>query len=263
MGTHRLGSIAYREAGAGPPLVLLHGGLVDGRSWRWQLDGLAEGFRVVAWDAPGFGGSSRVAEHWRMPEFADALAAWLSDMGIERPHILGLSWGSSIALELYRRHPDVPASLILASAYAGWAGSLPPEEVAGRLSAVLAASERPPAEMAAGWPGLFGPSAPPELVREMAGIWLENAERGTPESYRTMAYSMAEADLRPMLSSIQVPTLLIYGALDARSPLSVARDLHGRIPSSDLVVLPDVGHFASAEAPDVFNDHVRTFLESL
>ena len=64
-----------------------------------------------------------------MPEYADCLAAWLQVVGAEQPHVLGLSWGSSVALELYRRHPEAPASLILASAYAGWAGSLPPEEV--------------------------------------------------------------------------------------------------------------------------------------
>jgi pimeloyl-ACP methyl ester carboxylesterase len=61
-----------------------------------------------------------------MPDYADCLAAWLAVVGVEQPHVLGLSWGSSVALELYRRHPQVPASLILASAYAGWAGSLSP-----------------------------------------------------------------------------------------------------------------------------------------
>ena len=135
--------IAYTRAGDGPPLVLLHGGMEDGRSWRRQVDGLADEFTVLAWDAPGCGRSSDVPESWRMPEYADALAAWLRAAGIERPHVLGLSWGSSLALELYRRHPQVPASLILASAYAGWAGSLSSEETAARLEGVLAAADLP------------------------------------------------------------------------------------------------------------------------
>ena len=110
--------IAYSVAGDGPPLVLLHGGMDDSRSWRWQLEGLADEFRVLAWDAPGCGQSSEPPETWRMPEYADCLAAWLQVVGVDQPHVLGLSWGSSVALELYRRHPEVPASLILASAYA-------------------------------------------------------------------------------------------------------------------------------------------------
>jgi pimeloyl-ACP methyl ester carboxylesterase len=57
-----------------------------------------------------------------------------------------------------------------------------------------------------------------------------------------------------------VPTLLVYGELDARSPLPVARELHARIPGSQLVVLPGVGHLACAERPDLFNAAVRSFL---
>ena len=115
----------------------------DSRSWRRQLAGLADEFTVLAWDAPGCGRSSDVPESWRMPDFAEALAGWLDAIQIERPHILGLSWGSSVALEFYHRHSAVPASLILASAYAGWAGSLPSDEVAARLQNVLAAADTP------------------------------------------------------------------------------------------------------------------------
>ncbi len=109
----------------------------DSRSWRWQLHGLAGDFHVLAWDAPGCGRSSEPPETWRMPEYAGCVASWLATIGVDRPHVLGLSWGSSVALELYRRHPDVPTSLVLASAYAGWAGSLPADEVAARLAAVV------------------------------------------------------------------------------------------------------------------------------
>ena len=140
--------IAYSVAGAGRPLVLLHGGMHDRRSWRWQLDGLAEEFQVFA-----CGQSSEPPETWRMPDYADCLAGWLEVVGVEQPHVLGLSWGSSVALELYRRHPQVPASLILASAYAGWAGSLPPQEVDARLESVLAAADLPPEELLQAGPG--------------------------------------------------------------------------------------------------------------
>jgi len=85
--------IAYRQAGTGPPLVLLHGGMEDSRAWTSQLDGLADEYTVFAWDAPGCGHSTDVPEAWRLPDFADALAAWLRAVDAEHPHVLGLSWG--------------------------------------------------------------------------------------------------------------------------------------------------------------------------
>jgi pimeloyl-ACP methyl ester carboxylesterase len=255
--------IAYSVAGAGPPVVLLHGGMDDRRSWRWQLDGLADEFRVFAWDAPGCGQSSEPPASWRMSDYADCLAAWLQVVGVEQPHVLGLSWGSSVALELYRRHPEVPASLILASAYAGWAGSLPPQEVDARLESVLAAADLPPEELLLGWPGLLSSAASAELVNELAAIWAANAGTVHPAGYRAMAHSMAEADLRDVLPRIEVPTLLLYGELDERSPLQVATELQARIPAAKLVVLPGVGHISNAEAPEAFNACVREFLRSL
>lgn len=255
--------IAYSKLGDGPPLVLLHGGMDDSRSWRWQLEGLADEFTVVAWDAPGCGRSSEPPESWRMADYADCLAAWLDVVGIERPHVLGLSWGSSVALELYRRHPDVPASLILASAYAGWAGSLPPSEVAERLENVLAAANLSHDELLQGWPGLLTDAAPPDAVTELVSIWADNAGMVHPAGYRAMAHSMAEADLRDVLPRVAVPTLLLYGELDERSPIRVATELRARIPSAELIVIPGVGHVSNAEAPAVFNAHVREFIRKL
>jgi pimeloyl-ACP methyl ester carboxylesterase len=261
----RLGDlrIAYTRAGNGPPLVLLHGGMEDSRSWRRQVEGLADEFTVLAWDAPGCGRSSDVPESWRMPEYADALASWLRATGIERPHVLGLSWGSSVALELYRRHPHVPASLILASAYAGWAGSLSPEETAARLEGVLGAADLPLEEVLEAFPGMLSAGAPSGLLEELTVMWADNTGSRKPGGYRAMAHSMAEADLRDVLPRIEVPTLLLYGEVDQRSPLKVANELNERIPSSQLVVIEGVGHSANAEAPEEFNAHVRTFIRSV
>jgi pimeloyl-ACP methyl ester carboxylesterase len=253
--------VAYRRAGQGAPLVLLHGGLADSREWRRQLAGLADEFTVVAWDAPGCGGSADPPAAWRLPDYADCLAGLIQTLGLERPHVGGLSWGGGLALELYRRYPQLPRSLVLASAYAGWAGSLPPEVVAERLRQIMREAELPPAQWVPGYlDGLFTDAAPAQVVQETLAMMLEVR----PGGMRPMVQAFAEADLRKVLPRIQVPTLLLYGDADRRSPPEgVARDLHAKIPGSRLVVMPGVGHQCDMEASGRFNAEVRSFLRSV
>jgi pimeloyl-ACP methyl ester carboxylesterase len=253
--------IAYRRTGAGPALLFVHGGLGDSRDWRRQLEGLGDEFTVVAWDAPGCGGSDDPPETFRLPDYADCLAGVAAALGIGRPHVCGLSFGGGLALELYRRHPGLPRSLVLASAYAGWAGSLPPEVVRERLDQVMREAELPPERWVRGYlPGLFTEAAPRALLEEAEAIMLD----ARPAGMRAMALAFAEADLRDLLPGIRVPTLLLYGDVDRRSPqAAVAAELHRGIPGSRLVVMPGVGHAANMEAPDRFNAEVREFLRSL
>lgn len=250
--------IAYRRRGEGPPLVLLHGGFgLDSRSWRYQLDGLADEFDVVAWDAPGSGRSSDPPTTFRLPDYADCLARFISVLGVTSPHVLGLSWGSALALELYRRHPEVPRTLVLASAYAGWAGSLPPDVVEQRLEQALREQHLPPEQWVPTYlPGMFSGAAPKEIVDEVSALMCDVH----PAANVTALRGMAEADLRDVLPRIAVPTLLLQGEVDTRSPLAVANALHARIPSATLVVFRGVGHLCSFEAAGAFNREVRTFL---
>lgn len=106
---------------------------------------------------------------------------------------------------------------------------------------------------------MFGGAATPALVEEVLAIMGDVRPVGLRVSLR----AFAAADLRDLLPRIEVPTLLLYGELDQRSPLSVAEDLHARIPGSTLVVLPGVGHLSNIEAPDRFDQQVRRFLRQV
>jgi pimeloyl-ACP methyl ester carboxylesterase len=252
--------IAYRSAGSGPPLVLLHGGLSDGREWRHQIDALSDRYLVVAWDAPGCGASSDPPESYRLRDYADCLAGLIRALDLDRPHLAGLSFGAGLALAFYERYPSVPASLILASAYAGWAGSLSPGEVRMRLEGALKDAGRPPTEVVAAFrPTLFASEVPRETLDEISSIMLGFHPAGA----RTMALAFADADLRPVLPTIRVPTLLLYGEEDERAPQPVSQALHEGIPGSRLVTIPGVGHQHNLEAPDRFNAEVRAFLRSV
>jgi pimeloyl-ACP methyl ester carboxylesterase len=252
--------IAYERAGEGPAIVLLHGGLSDNREWRRQLGALSDEFTVVAWDAPGCGQSSDPPETFRLPAYADCLAAFMNALGLEHPHMVGLSFGGGLALELYRRHPTIPRTLVLASAYAGWAGSLPAEVVEERLRQILRDVDLPPDQWIPEWiPGLFTEAAPQEMVEDMVAIM----SACHPAGVRAMAQAFAEADLRDVLPRIHAPTLLLYGDADRRAPLNVAEDLHAKIPGSKLVILSGVGHQCNVEAAERFTAEVRSFLRSV
>jgi pimeloyl-ACP methyl ester carboxylesterase len=250
--------LAYRQRGDGPPLLLLHGGVCDSRVWSAQLDTLAGEFTVIAWDAPGCGGSSDPPENFRMPDFARALAGFVDALGLQPAYVLGHSWGSALALELYRVRPETVRALVLVAAYAGWAGSLAPDEVARRLASALALAERETFEPAS-VPGLFSDVMPADRAALLTAVMSEIRPAGT----QTMAHALAESDLRNVLSQIAVPTLLLYGDSDERAGLDVAEALHGAIPGSTLVTMPGVGHECFLEASDAFDAEVRKYLRSV
>jgi pimeloyl-ACP methyl ester carboxylesterase len=252
--------IAYQRAGSGPPLVLLHGIYDDSRVWLPQLDNLSDEFTVVAWDAPGCGQSSDPPETFLLSDWADCLAGLIAALELERPHVLGLSLGAMFALELYRRYPTIPRSLVLASAYAGWAGSLSPEMVEERVERTLREIDQPPEQWIPVWiPELLTANAPAGAAAEVAAIM----SAFHPVGARLMVKSLARVDLRDVLPQIAVPTLLLYGSADVRSPLTVAERLRAQIPGSQLVVMPGVGHLSNIDAPHLFNAAVRDFLHSV
>ena len=227
MGTVRARGVdvAYQRVGDGPPLVLVHGGMDDHRAWQPQLHGLADVFTVVAWDEPGAGRSSDVAPGFGLPDYADCLAAVIDAVGLGPALVAGVSWGGTVVLELYRRHPGTVAALVLADTYAGWRGSLPEHEVRRRVQEARSASV-------------------PDV---------------RASSLHAALSAMAEADLRDVLPTIAVPTLLVWGDRDERSPLAVAHAFEAAIPAVELVVLPGAGHLSNLEAPAAFNDAVRRF----
>lgn len=249
--------VAFERRGEGPPLVLLHGWPSNSREWRRQLEVLSDEFTVVAWDAPGAGQSSDPPEAFRLADWADCLVAFVDALDLGRPHIAGLSWGGGLALELYRRHPSVPRSLILTSAYAGWAGSLPAEVVQQRLQLMLRNCELPSDQWAPAWiETLLAEDASQEMVAELMLIASEIHPTGTRVAMR----AFAEADLRDVLPRVDVPTLLVYGDKDVRAPEKVWKPLHSGIRRSRLVLIPEVGHMIDIEAAERFNAEVRTFL---
>lgn len=246
-------TLAYRRAGSGPAVVFVHGGAEDSRTWTPQLEALADDFTVIAWDEPGAGGSDDVPETFTLADYADALAGLIRTLGVAPCAVIGLSWGVTVVLELYRRHRDVVRSLVLADGYAGWRGSLGAEEADARLTALRGQSDE---RFDPTLPGLFAGPPPAPFVPLLEAMAADVRRR----SMLTALTAMAQADLTEVLATIRVPTQLIWGALDQRSPLPVAHEFLRRIDGAALTVIPDCGHVSHLEAPQAFNEVVRTFL---
>ncbi len=247
--------VAYERVGAGPPLVFVHGAASDSRLWGPQLAGLADEFTVIAWDEPGAGRSSDVPPDFTLADYAGCLAGLIDALGVGPAHVAGLSWGGTVALELYRRHPGLVRTLVLADTYAGWKGSLPEAEVRARVEGLREMLAVGKESFDPNLPGLFAGEPPAEFVSLLEAV----AADVRPESMRTALLVMADTDQRDLLPRIAVPTLLVWGELDGRSPVSVARQFEDAVPGAKLVVIPRCGHVSNLEQPELFNDAVRDF----
>lgn len=160
-----------------------------------------------------------------------------------------------MVLELYRRHPGLVATLILVDTYAGWKGSLAADEVRARVAAARRMMTAPPGEFDPTLPGLFAADPPADFVPLLDAI----AADVRPATLEHELAIMAEADLADLLPQVAVPTLLVWGDSDVRSPLSVARQFEGAIPNAKLVVIEGAGHMSSLERPEQVNAVVREF----
>lgn len=247
--------IAYELVGEGPPVVFVHGAAEDGRIWQPQFAGLADEFTVVAWDEPGSGRSGDLPDGFTLAAFADGLAALLEALELGPSHIVGQSWGGTVVLELYRRHPELAATLILIDTYAGWKGSLPADEVRARVEGVRKMLGAPPEQFDPTFPGLFAGEPPRSFVPLLATI-AADVRLATLQQELDI---MAEADLSDVLPQIGVPTLLIWGESDVRSPLAIARRFDESIPDSKLVVIERAGHLSNLERPEHVNEAIREF----
>jgi pimeloyl-ACP methyl ester carboxylesterase len=251
--------VAYEREGGGRPIVFLHGFFGDHRVWRRQRE-LAAQYTFIAWDAPGCGASSMPPDGFRMSDYAGLLAEFIAQLDLDQPHLVGNSFGGTLALQLASRHPEIARSVVGIDTYAGWSGSFNPAVVAQRLDASLPDLELPPQEVAAKWLASFvTPQAPEPIKDELRGV----IAAFNPDGMRPMIQALAEADLRKELAELHLPALLIWGAQDVRSPVAVGQDLHARLEGSRLVVLEGAAHLPQVEAAERVNAELWSFFRSV
>lgn len=255
---HVGGPIAWREAGAGLPIMFLHGLGGTRSAWGPQLRGLAGRFRCIAWDMPGYGDSEAV-EHLTYEAVAERLVAFLDVLGIERADLVGLSFGGMHALHSAINHPDRVGRLVLAdtSPAFGMDGTDRDSWIAARL-APIAAGETP-ADAAEHVIDAITASPLTGIIRDETVAAFGQI---SPRGFTAAAHCLPTHDVREQLASIANVSLVIVGELDEETPVSYAQLLADGLPNARLEVLEGVGHLSPAEDPIRFNQLVAEFLSA-
>ncbi len=246
---------AWREAGHGDLVVLLHGLSGSRISWEPQLAALSANCRVAAWDLPGYGASAPLPgtdtrTGATFPAFAQAAADWIGALGGGPAHVVGISMGAMIAQYLAAWHPQCVRSLTLLSTSPafGLDGTLPDEWKAARLAPLAAG--RQPAEFADRvLRGIAGPH-----IGEAALEGQRNAmARISGLALQRSIECVVTHDARLLLAGIAAPTLVLVGELDEETPPTYARALAEGIPNAWLQTVPRAGHLLNVEAAAVVN----------
>lgn len=251
-------TIYYEVHGEGQPLLLIHGLGSSSKDWEYQLDVFKAHYQVILLDLRGHGQSSRPAKGYSMPQFASDVADLLQSLDITKPHVLGLSLGGMISFELALKDKISPRSLTIVN-------SLPEVKpnnfrqlllIYGRLGLMRILGLKRFGPVLA--KRLF-PSDEHASVRE---VFLERWQHNDPKSYFKSFDAIIGWSVVARLEEIDAPTLFISAEHDY-SPTSLKEDYAAQMPNAKVLEVKDMHHALPAEAPEVFNMMVLSWLKTL
>ena len=265
--------MAYRIAGDGPAVLLIHGMAGSSLTWETTIDRLASSATVIAPDLPGHGGSSKPRGDYSLGALANALRDLLIVLGHDKATIVGHSLGGGIAMQFAYQFPDRCERLVLVSA--GGLG----KEVHGLLRAlsapgaeyVLALATAPALLNAAaavtGWLGNLGLRTAPafaEVMRSYRGLGDAEARVAFFDTLRAVidlgGQRVCAADR--LYLAAEVPTLIVWGDRDPFIPIAHAHAASAAIAGSALEIFDGSGHFPHRDDPDRFAELVVKFMET-
>jgi 3-oxoadipate enol-lactonase len=249
------GTVNAAVVGYGPPLFLFHSLLSDRSSFDAVAPELSQSFRVVIPELPGFGRSQAVTGG--IAEIADRMAEVVKDASGDRDAIvLGNGYGGFVALQMAIRHPRIAARLILSDCGAAFSDA---GRQAFRNMAAASHAKGLSAITDVAMLRLFAPDfqeANPELMHDRRAAFLKT----DPEVFRAACAQLATLDLRPELSKVEVPVLVMVGEHDEATPPQMSHELAEGLPKARLKIIPGCAHVPQLQSPKLFLDTIADFL---
>ena len=234
--------LAYERRGTGAPLVLLHGYPLDHHLWNEVIPLLEDTFELILPDLRGFGGSSSVDTFYAMEDFALDIAALLDHLEIQKAGIIGHSMGGYVALAFARVYPERVSGLGLVSSQVL---ADPPDRKEARYKSAAEVADKGIASMVETMTPKF--TANPRLQQ----FARQSMEQQQPAAYIGALKAMAErVDSTPLLSSLQIPVVIVHGDADALIPIDRAREVKAAVPGAHLVEVAGSGHLPMMEAKE-------------
>jgi 3-oxoadipate enol-lactonase len=252
--------VRYLESGVGKPLILLHAFPLNADMWRPQLERPPAGWRLIAPDFRGFGGSAIDSEEVGVDDYAHDVLMLMDELSLTRAAIGGLSFGGYVAFAMYRRAPERVAQLMLADTRS----TIDTDDGLRMRRELLEAVRRegtgvlPDRQI----PKLLGATTRrdrPEIAAGVARLMAANASAGVEAAIVAL---MRRPDSTGDLGRIDVPTLVIVGEEDEITPVASARAMHAAIRGASLAILPAAGHLSNLEAADAFSTTISAWVAS-
>lgn len=251
---------SWLESGDGPPVVFLHGIGGGAGSWAPQLETLADRYRVIALDLPGYGQSAPL-DNLSFPALANALSRFLDHLCLETVHLVGHSIGGMIAQEFAAGQSGRLSSLTLSAtspAFGNPDGDFQKKFIAARLGPIEAGKTMADiAETVV--PELVGTKASQAAI-QLARVCMSKVP---PTTYSAMMQCLVTFDRKADLANIAIPTMALAGEDDTQAPAPMMERMAARIPEARFVCIPGAGHLANIEQPSAFYSALTTFLDSL
>ena len=249
------GTVNAAQSGEGPPLFLFHSLLSDRASFDAVVPELAKSFCVIVPELPGFGQSKAVTGG--LAAVADRMAEAVREAarGAETV-VLGNGYGGFVALQMAIRHPDIATRLILADSGAAFSEG---GREAFRNMAAASKAKGLVAITDVAMRRLFAPQFQerhPELMADRREAFL----RTDPEVFRAACDALAALDLRPELSKVKVPVLVLVGEHDEATPPAMSHELAAGLPQAHLEIIPGCAHVPQLQSPAIFLEMVGDFL---
>ncbi len=257
MPTLQLGNVSlhYREAGSGNHVVLLlHAFPLHSGMWEPQLAALAPRFRLIAPDYRGLGRSRPAPDALTMELVAGDVLGLLRVLGVRRACVAGVSMGGYVALELYRRSPELFRGLALCNTKATADG---PEAKAARETFAANALSKGLSWVADDFgPKLLRPDPDPDVLARVKALVAEGTPEGVAAAQRGMG---ARPDSVPTLARIACPTLVVAGENDRIIPFGEAQLMSQDVKGARLLRMPGAGHLPNLETHAAFSAALSSF----